>query len=96
MRSSGPKSGWDIFREEHYQSIVDEGYTGKDISSKLGEMWRKALPSVKEDYKAKAKSRTEFLRAINSSPNLIDRSATMDYKDGKAENTDSVKRRNSF
>ena len=38
-----PKSGWDVFREEQYSNVVNEGYNGKDIASTMEKLEYKSL-----------------------------------------------------
>ena len=86
-----PKSGWDVFREEQYSNVVNEGFSGKDIASQLGEKWRKVSRLEKKKYYQKAKVIASFLNAVGSEPNDLERSSTMEKLESK-----SLLRRKSF
>ena len=68
-----PKSGWDVFRDEKYQEVKNDGFTGREIFSQLGERWKKVGPEEKKTYGMKA----QVLKTINSDPEILERSSTV-------------------
>ena len=76
MELTLPRSGWDVYREDQRKIIIAEGYSGKDISSKLGERWRSLSRSEKEVYKSKANMRASVISALKDESSELERSAT--------------------
>merc|ERR1712086_1237269 len=64
-RDSFPfKSGWDVFRMKYATDVRDEGFTGKDIASQLGDRWRKLTQIERNNFKFQAFT----LKEVNRSP----------------------------
>eukprot|EP00092_Neocalanus_flemingeri_P053901 GFUD01063433.1.p1 GENE.GFUD01063433.1~~GFUD01063433.1.p1 ORF type:complete len:185 (-),score=51.89 GFUD01063433.1:64-618(-) len=49
-----PRSGWDVFREENHQEVVNDGFSGKEIAAQLGKLWSQVSRSDKKVYGFKA------------------------------------------
>ena len=64
------RSGWDLYRQENKGRIEGQGYTGKNIVSKLGENWKKLKPEDKNKYKR----RSYALSSLNLSPKKLEKS----------------------
>ena len=43
-----PRSGWDLFRDEKYAEVVNDGVSGKEIASQLGQRWKKVNNAEKK------------------------------------------------
>ena len=48
------RSGWDLYRQENKSKIEEEGFSGKNIMSKLGENWRSLKPEERNKYRRKS------------------------------------------
>ena len=75
-----PRSGWDVFRAEKYSEVVDQGFSGKEISKQLGDRWKKVEGPEKKKYGLKA----EFLKAVQGEPDILERTSTV-HKSSKLE-----------
>ena len=95
---SVPRSGWDVFREEQRLVVISEGFTGKDVSSQLGERWRGLPISDKKKYKLKAKNRSNVTSFLNTVPSSIERSVSLlpEKNHNSSSNTKVVNRNNSL
>ena len=82
-KSRLPRSGWDSFRDEKYSEVVEKGFSGKEIASQLGLMWKKVTPAEKNKYTLKAK----FLKALGSEEEVLERTSTV-CKSRKVEAVD--------
>ena len=56
-----------------HKEVKNDGFTSNGIFSQLGERWRKVTPAEKRRYGMKA----EFLKAINSDPEKLERTSTV-------------------
>ena len=75
-----PRSGWDVFRAEKYSEVVDQGFSGKEISKQLGDRWKKVEGPEKKKYGLKA----EFLKSVQGEPDILERTSTV-HKSSKLE-----------
>ena len=72
-----PRSGWDLFREEQREFVIAEGYTGKEISSQLGERWRSLSVTEKELFKRRAKNKAVVQSFLSEDCSIIERSLSL-------------------
>ena len=66
-----------MYRDEQRRAVIAEGFSGKDISSQLGERWRRLSTREKNAYKVQAKIRASFVSNLREEPNILDRSVTV-------------------
>ena len=78
-----------MFRDEKCQEVKNDGFTGRDIFSQLGERWKKVTAKEKKRYGIKA----QFLKNVNSDPETLERSSTVHKS---TDPNSPCTRRNSF
>ena len=52
---------------------MNDGFSGKEIASQLGQRWKKVNNAEKKKYGLKAK----FIKAVNSEPEVLERTSTV-------------------
>ena len=78
---------------KHATDVRDEGFTGKDIASQLGDRWRKLTQIERNNFKFQAFT----LKEVNRSPDRLDRTkSVLGVSNKSVISAASVTRRYSF